>query len=219
MAALGHQDDARAQASDAEVRTVAVVAARYFQNHPARALGVLHPGRYPSGALSVSRFSRRLHALRGWLGLALEALGAVFAHGEVFPVDSMPVPTCGRARARRSTKLRGKASCGYCAAKRERFFGWRLHLVCTPTGVPVALDPLPGGLHDLTPIHELCYVCWPKSISIGQQCLFRPDVLVVKRVLQQQSRPVYRLDVLFGQHRVACELLWSSSDVARSGAT
>src|SRR3954454_11236740 len=82
MATLGHRDDVRAQASDAEVLTVAVVAARYFQNHLARALQMMHLGRYLSGALSVSRFNRRLHALRAWLGLALETLGHLFADGE-----------------------------------------------------------------------------------------------------------------------------------------
>jgi len=157
MAALGHRDDARAGASDAEVLTVAVVAAKYFQNHLARALQVMHLGRYLSGALSASRFSRRLHRLADWLGLATETLGALFATGEAFLIDSMPVPVCRRARARRCRKARGKAFCGYCAAKRERFFGWRLHLVCTPRGVPVAFDLLPGGLHDLTPVHELCH--------------------------------------------------------------
>jgi hypothetical protein len=157
LAALGHRDDVRAKAADAEVLTVAVAAARFFQNHLERALGVMHLGRYLSGPLSVSRFNRRLHALRGWLGLALEALGAVFAHGEVFLIDSMPVPVCRRARARRCQKVRGRAFCGKCAAKGERFFGWRLHLVCTPAGVPVAFDLVPGGLHDLTPIHELTY--------------------------------------------------------------
>src|SRR4051794_17790792 len=157
MEALGHRDDVRAQASDAEVLTVAVVAAKYFQNHLARALQVLHLGHYLSGPLSVSRFSRRLHALRGWLGLLLEALGEVFAHGEVFLIDSMPVPVCKRARARRCRKVRGRAFCGYCAAKGEKFFGWRLHLICSPSGVPLRFDLLPGGLHDLTPIHELAY--------------------------------------------------------------
>ncbi len=72
-------------------------------------------------------------------------------------MDSMPVPVCRRARAGRCRKLHGKAFCGYCAAKREHFFGWRLHLVCTTSGVPVAFDLLPGGLHDLTPVHELTY--------------------------------------------------------------
>src|SRR5215211_5088523 len=63
MAALGHRVDVRAGASDAEVLTVAVVAAKYFQSHLARALAMMHLGRYLSGPLSVSRFSRRLHAL------------------------------------------------------------------------------------------------------------------------------------------------------------
>jgi hypothetical protein len=157
MAALGHRDDVRAGASDAEVLTVAVVAAKYFQNHQARALQVMHLGRYLSGALSVSRFSRRLHALRGWLLLLLEALGEVFAHGETFLIDSMPVPVCKRARARRCRKVSGKAFCGVCPAKQEKFFGWRLHLICTPSGVPLRFDLVPGGLHDLTPIHELTY--------------------------------------------------------------
>ena len=77
------------------------------------------------------------------------------AVGEAFLLDSLPVPVCRRARARRCRTVRGKRFCGYCAAKREKFFGWRLHLVCTTAGVPVAFDLLPGGLHDLTPVHEL----------------------------------------------------------------
>ncbi len=58
MAALGHRDDVRAGASDAAVLTVAVVAAQYFQRHLARAVQVLHRGRYLSGPLSASRFNR-----------------------------------------------------------------------------------------------------------------------------------------------------------------
>ena len=157
MRALGHRSHALAQISDAEVLTVAVVAAKYFQNHQERALQVMQLGRYLSGALSTSRFNRRLHALGGWLRLILATLGELFAQGTAFLLDSMPVPVCRRARARRSRKLGGRDFCGYCAAKREKFFGWRLHLICTTDGVPVAFDLLPGGLHDLTPIHERAY--------------------------------------------------------------
>ena len=152
-----HREHVLARVGDAEVLTVAVMAAAYFQNHQARALQVMQLGRYLSGPLSVSRFNRRLHALADWLGLLLETLGAIFARGDAFLLDSLPVPVCRRARARRCRKVRGKAYCGYCAAKREKVFGWRLHLVCTPAGVPVASDLLPGGLHDLTPVHELTY--------------------------------------------------------------
>ena len=157
MRALGHRSHALARTSDAEVLTVAVVAAKYFQNHHERALGVLRLGGYLSGALSASRLNRRLHALVGWLALALATLGALFAAGAAFLLESMPVPVCRRARARRCRTLRGGDYCGYCAAKRERFFGWRLHLVCATGGVPVAFDLVPGGLHDLTPVHELTY--------------------------------------------------------------
>jgi IS5 family transposase len=82
-------------------------------------------------------------------------LGEIFAAGEVFIIDSMPLPVCKRVRARRCKKVRGQAYCGYCAAKREKFFGWRLHLICTADGIPVSFDLLPASEHDLTPIHEL----------------------------------------------------------------
>jgi hypothetical protein len=169
MALLGHRDDVRAGASDAEVLTVAVVAAKYFQNHLARALQVMHLGHYLSGALSASRFNRRLHALRDWLLLLTEALGEVFAQGTVFLIDSMPVPVCKRARAWRCRKVRGRDFCGYCAAKQEKFFGWRLHLICTPTGIPLRFDLVPGGLHDLTPIHELTHGLPPGATVYGDK--------------------------------------------------
>jgi len=67
----------------------------------------------------------------------------------------MPVPVCRRARG--GSAGRGRAFWGKCAAKRERFFGWRPHLVFTTSSVPVAFDLVPDGLHDLTPVHEPCY--------------------------------------------------------------
>jgi hypothetical protein len=159
-----YQDDRRATISAAEILTVAVVAAKYFQNHHERALCILIKLGDIS-PLSVSRFNRRLHALRDWLYGIVTILGEVFAEGEVFIIDSMPLPVCKRARARRCKKVRGKAYCGYCAAKREKFFGWRLHLICTAQGIPVAFDLLPASEHDLTPIHELM-VNLPSGASV-----------------------------------------------------
>lgn len=154
LKAYEYQDDVRATISAAEILTVAVIAAKYFQNHHERALCVLiQLGDIPR--LSVSRFNRRLHALADWLNGIVTLLGELFATGEVFIIDSMPLPVCKRIRACRCKKVRGKAYCGYCAAKREKFFGWRLHLICTSEGIPVVFDLLPAAEHDLTPIHEL----------------------------------------------------------------
>src|ERR671927_190882 len=98
---------------------------------------------------------RLLHKYADVLELSIEAVLALATVGEVFIIDSMPVPVCKRVRTCRCRKVRGRLYCGYCAAKKEPFFGWRLHLICTPSGVPVRFTMLPGALHDLTPIHEL----------------------------------------------------------------
>src|SRR5205823_14097156 len=111
---------------------------------------------YLSTPVSASRFSRRLQALAAWLPLLVETVGACVVRAQAaicdFVIGSLPVPVCRRVRARRCGKVRGRAYCGYCAAKKEKFFGWRLHLVCTTTGVPVACVLLPASYHDLTPI-------------------------------------------------------------------
>lgn len=155
LKAFGHGSHVLAKISDAEVLWVAIMAALYFHNHHERALYVLKGMGYLSQGLSVSRFNRRLHQLYDWLAGILMVLCSVFGEHDVFVMDSVPVPVCKRVRARRCRKVRGRDYCGYCAAKDEKFFGWRLHLVCTPDGLPAAFDLLPAAYHDLTPVHEL----------------------------------------------------------------
>jgi hypothetical protein len=145
MLQLGHTDHCLSRVTDAEIVTIAVVAAKYFHNNHERALWVMTKLGYLSAKLSTSRFNRRLHKLSDWLPLVIDTLGELLRNGEVYIIDSMPVPVCRRARASHCHKVRGRVYCGYCAAKREKFFGFRLHLICTPAGVPVSFASLPGG--------------------------------------------------------------------------
>src|SRR5260370_12667386 len=57
---------------------------------------------------------------------------------DLWVIDSTPVE-CGRSRptAKRSD-LAGFAGYGYCASHSRYFWGLRLHLICTPSGLPVA---------------------------------------------------------------------------------
>jgi len=158
MEHLDHRSHKLAQVPDSEVVLVAVVAAKYFQNHHERALCVLREAHYLSGRLDLTRFNRRLHKLADLLAWIASTLGELFLHGQVFVIDSIPLPVCRRVRARRCGKVRGREYCGYCAAKKEKFFGWRLHLICTPEGIPVSFALLPAAFHDLTPVHELAYL-------------------------------------------------------------
>lgn len=145
--------------SVAEIILVAIVAARYFENNQERALLLLRQtGLIPKHrCLSVSRYNRQLHQQGDFLELCLQTLLELARQGEAFVIDSMPVPVCKRVRARRCRKVRGADFCGVCVAKKEKFFGWRLHLICTLEGVPVNFTLLPAAYHDLTPIFELTY--------------------------------------------------------------
>lgn len=124
LKAWNFEDDCRATGHAAETLTVAVLAAKYFQNPHERALSVLIRLGYVS-RLSVSRFNRQLHKLRDWLYGMVCLVGELFSQGEAFIIDSLPLPVCKRVRARRCRKVRGGEFCGYCAAKDEKFFGWR----------------------------------------------------------------------------------------------
>lgn len=168
MTGVGHESHPLAKVSDPEILTVAVVAAKYFRNHQERALCLMVRLGYIR-ALSISRYNRRLHALASWFEGTLVLLGELFAKGEAFIIDSLPLPVVKRVRARRCKKVRGKAFCGYCAAKQEKFFGWRLHMVCTPAGIPVSFTLLEASHHDLTPLHELCYVLPEGSCVYGDK--------------------------------------------------
>ncbi|HRE47515.1 MAG TPA: hypothetical protein PLD47_07300 [Aggregatilineales bacterium] len=150
LKAYGYADDCRATGTAAEILTVGVIAAKYFRNHHEWSLCVLTRLGYVHG-LSVSRFNRRLHALRDWLYGIISVVTAIYTQGEAFIIDSMPLPVCKRARASHGKKVRRKAFCGYCATKKEKFFGWRLHLICISDGVPVSFDLLPASEQDLTP--------------------------------------------------------------------
>lgn len=143
----------------AEIILVAVVSARYFNNNLERGLVLMGQTGYivPKRRLSISRFNRQLHRYRSLLELCLETLLSLAQAGEAFIIDSMPLPVCKRKRGRRCRKVRGRPFYGYCAAKKEKFFGWRLHLICTPDGLPANFTMLPGAWHDLTPIYELSY--------------------------------------------------------------
>jgi hypothetical protein len=154
-----------------EVLWVAVMAAKYFENNQERALVLLCAAGYipKQRWLSISRFNRQLHRQRDLLEAFLECLLEGERHAETFIIDSQPLPVCKRTRARRCRKVQGHLFYGYCAAKEEKYFGWKLHLLCTAAGVPANFTLLPAALHDLTPIYELTTDLPPHATVLGDK--------------------------------------------------
>ena len=128
--------------SDAELLTLAVIQALL-------------------GFTSEARFIRHAHAhLRPWFpylperpgyNKRLRHAGQLFQHviahlarqcpswtDDLWLVDSTPVE-CGRSRETvKRSDLAGWATYGYCASHSRYFWGLRLHLITTPSGLPVA---------------------------------------------------------------------------------
>ncbi|MFE1961501.1 IS982 family transposase [Streptomyces sp. NPDC059479] len=86
-----------------------------------------------------SGYSKRLGAALPLVKKAIRMLAADtdFWFDNHWIVDSTPVP-CGMSRpAAKRSDLVGWAGYGYCASHSRFFWGLRLYLVCTPTGMPV----------------------------------------------------------------------------------
>jgi hypothetical protein len=131
----------RPQLSDAELLTLAVAQALLGVRSEARWLRFVPrvlPGAFPY-LPGQSGYNKRLRAA---LPLVKRAIRAVAADTDLWAdpawvVDSTPVE-CGRSRptARRSN-LAGWAGYGYCPSHSRWFWGLRLHLICTPAGLPI----------------------------------------------------------------------------------
>jgi hypothetical protein len=72
--------------------------------------------------------------------------------GEMFPpsddlhvIDGFPIPICKLVRRKRCRIFQGKAAVGYCAAKKEYFYGLRGILVVNSGGRIISFAALPGN--------------------------------------------------------------------------
>ena len=137
--------------SDAELLTLAVLQALLGYTSEARFI------RYAKTHLTAlfpyipkrPGYNKRLRAATTMMRHVIAALTrrCVSFHDDVWLVDSTPVE-CGRSRetAKRSD-LAGWATYGYCASHSRYFWGLRLHIIATPSGLPIAFA-LTGATHD-----------------------------------------------------------------------
>jgi hypothetical protein len=97
------------------------------------------PGAFPY-LPGQSGYNKRLRSALPLLKRAIRAVAADtdLWHDDVWVTDSTPVE-CARSRPTvQRSDLAGWAGYGYCASHSRWFWGLRLHLVCTPSGLPIA---------------------------------------------------------------------------------
>jgi hypothetical protein len=126
--------------SDAELITMAVAQALLGIRPDARWLRFLPkhlPGAFPY-LPGQSGYNKRMRAAVPLLKKAIRLIAADtdLWFDDVWVTDSTPVE-CGRSRPTvKRSDLAGWASYGYCSSH-SRWF-WGLHLICTPSGLPIS---------------------------------------------------------------------------------
>src|SRR5690242_3511672 len=105
LMALHHREDRQCRLSDAEVMTIALIAALYFGGNYAQSYRFLQQYGYISCFLSKSRFSRRLHRIKHLFLLLFGTLGEVFKamnEESIYILDSFPIAACDNYRIPRA---------------------------------------------------------------------------------------------------------------------
>ena len=98
-----------------------------------------------------------------------ELLGDMLSTSTIYIVDSMPIPVCRRARAKRCAKVTGATYEGTCSAKNERYFGWKLHLVCDTLGIPTRFLLRPARAHDTAAVDDLACTLPFGAVLLGDR--------------------------------------------------
>lgn len=162
---MQHREDSRAEFSDAEVVTTAIVAMLFYGGNFERSRAFLHSSGMMPRMLSRSRLSRRLSRLADLIELLFHRLGLSIKELNLesrYSVDSFPVAVCDNIRIPRSRIAQGREFRGYLASKRRYFFGVRVQVVVTVEGVPVEFCVLPGSLSDIEGLAQL-----PLQLPVG----------------------------------------------------
>jgi len=134
-----------------ERRSVAFVRANYVALFPK----LLEQRQYNRRARSLRYLLNELR--KDWaadLGVDLE---------QHFLLDTTPVIALGYRRDKRHSDFRGSAEYGYCAARRLKYFGYKLVLLTTLDGTPYAFELVPANTDERAAADEILDTLPPDS--------------------------------------------------------
>jgi len=160
--------------SDAELITLAVLQALLGFTSETRFLrhAALHLRSWFPYIPMQSGYNKRLRKSEAQLKACIRLLASDTEHfdDDTWVMDSTPVE-CGRSRPTvERSELAGWASYGYCASHSRFFWGLRLHLVCTPAGLPVTFA-LADPKVDEREVARFLFEAEPALLRPGQRVL------------------------------------------------
>jgi hypothetical protein len=185
-----HRPGPKGACSDSEVVTLTLVAELVGLDEETRFLGYVrrnHPTLFHH-LPHRSRYNRRRHRLvevtnRIRIALARDVLRQLTAEDQDLAViDSLPIPVVGFAHARGAHRWYGEARYGHNAAKSQTFYGYKLHLLATVSGVVLDFALVPAnvtdgalteqlliGQHDLIVLGDKAYINAPLQALLARR--------------------------------------------------
>ena len=155
---------AKPKMSDSEILTLALMMDYLPFPGESQFIGFIKAnyGKWFPNLLERSQFNRRLRKLgenfellrRNWVA----QLGGLEARR--FVIDTKPIPVVGSKRSKRHSDFEGSADYGYCASKKMKYFGYKLVVISTPHGLPIAYDLVPANTDERKAVEGvLQFVC------------------------------------------------------------
>lgn len=113
-----------------------------------------------SSKIERSVYNRRKRKLFPFLEQIRCSVSQAFNRFEdVYIVDSMPLEVCKLSRSSRSRicreHLHSSPNKGYCASQGANYYGYKLHAVCSASGVFKSLDISPASVHDVNYLKDI----------------------------------------------------------------
>jgi len=149
---INHKDDIQSKMTTAEIMTVTIAAARFFNGNQEQSCQFFKEHHYVNYMLSKSQFNRRLHAIKLHIWEDLQQLtSTVFKQlneSQEYAIDSFPVAVCQNIRISRCKIYQHKDYHGYVASKKVYFYGLRVHMIVTTKRQPIEIIFAPGSVSD-----------------------------------------------------------------------
>jgi len=167
---IEHQEDKRRSVSDSEIALTAIVSAIYFGGNQWHAIHFMKSHGYVPKMLDKSRFNRRLHQIGRLLYDLFNQVGVYLKAASCelhYIIDSFPVAVCDNIRIMNTKLVTGNKWRGYTASMKRFFYGVKVQLLTTGSGIPVAFCFTPGKQADVKSLEKIVQGLPPEAKVYG----------------------------------------------------
>ncbi len=174
------------------------------------------------GLVERSRYNRRRRKLSRYIDLVRRYLvNQLIPYEDIYVLDSMPLEVCKLARAKRSKVCSESYSTapdwGYCASHSTYYYGYKLHGMCSISGVITSVDISKANVADVKYLQDIkhqysdCLILGDKGyLSFKDQVdLFETARIKLETPMRSNQKDFRKQPYIFRKTRKRIETIFS----------